>query len=188
MYLNRHILGTGLALFTLVSAAGTIAAQQPDRRMQRSVMEMIVQFAANQVDQEGVGDGHCTDLVNAAYWYSGAQPMTQVTHRIREGKNFVPLSTCDWGQRFVPLGKSNKPLIPHAGCVVQFEGCGFSTDGDDLNFDHHSAIVESANGTMVTLIHQNVDGSLGDSKVRRQTVDFSGKVRGHYFVYLPLPK
>src|SRR5688572_8642455 len=105
MYLNRHILGAGLALFILVSAVGTIAAQQPDRIKQRAIMDKIVSYAAERVDQERVGTGFGPDLVRAALNHADAQPMTPITQRLWENKKPVPLSTYDWGQRLVRLGK-----------------------------------------------------------------------------------
>jgi hypothetical protein len=57
-----------------------------------------------------------------------------------------------------------------------------------LGAPHHTAIVETANGTTVTLLHQNMEGDKAKSKVRRDTFNLAGIVRGSYRVYMPIPQ
>ncbi|MGE3315238.1 MAG: hypothetical protein AB7O26_08990 [Planctomycetaceae bacterium] len=175
----------GLALLTLFGAA-TVSAQQPDRVKQREIMQRMVERARNTIGKQ-VGEGHGSSFVEEILADAGGRPMVHVTHRILENKRPIPLISCGWGQRVVKLGKGNQPLIPHAGCIVQFEECCFEMDGYTDNFVHHSAIVEEANGSMVTLLHQYAGDSKSGATVSRATIDFATQVRGHYFIYQPLP-
>lgn len=95
----------------------------------------IAAYAAARVGQKGVGDGQCTRLVEQAFAAAGAKP----------GKNYV------WGTTKITGGA----LLP--GDIIQFEGAEFTNkDGSTWKFPHHTAIVEKASATRVTLLHQNV--------------------------------
>lgn len=186
MKINARILIAGLVVATLASLAGNASAQLPDRAKQAAASAKIVDFARSKIGQK-VGNGECTTLADEALVAANAKPMTHVTQKVYQNKQFVPLASYSWGTRVVQLGKNRKPLMPYAGCIVQFENCKFSKDGYSWDFPHHTAIVESSNGTMITLLHQNVDGDVNHSQVRRQTVDFSGKTSGSLYIYLPNP-
>jgi hypothetical protein len=189
MSLHYRILCTGLALGTLVGITATTSAAQPDRAKQREVMNRLVAFARDNVGKtvDRGDEGQGTGFVQAALEFAKGQPMTHVTHRVNPSKKILPLDSIGWGQRVIQLGKNHPATIPGTGCIVQFEGCRFEQDGYAWDFAHHTAIVESRSGTMVTLLHQHAGSSSDPSQVRRETIDFAGKVGGHYFVYQPLP-
>jgi hypothetical protein len=107
--------------------------------------EKIVAFAAARVDQKGVGDGQCTSLVEQALAAAGAKP----------GKDYV------WGTTDGVGG-----LYP--GDIIQFQSAVFKKDGWTWNLGapNHTAIVEKAWGTHLTLLHQNVDGEPATEKSR----------------------
>lgn len=186
MNLPIRFLCAGLALAAMAAVA-PVSAAQPDRVQQAKVKQKLVEYAQSRVDEK-VGSGHCSELVSAALEAAGGRAMTHVTHRMPDGKKFVPLTSYAWGQRVVSLGKRIQPVMPTPGSIVQFEDCYFSGEGYEFRFPHHTAIVEGVEGTMVTLLHQHSDGSIDNAKVTRQAVDFSTRSSGHYFVYYPLPK
>ena len=145
----------------------------------------------------------CTDLVNAALRYANAQelrkrPKDNVEKLLEEKRGFMyPDEAYVWGTRFVGLGKGpNRLKVKYqAGQILQFEYCYFEKPDKTRTWDmwHHTAIIKSANGTMVTLLHQNAGG---DGKVREDTLDLTwlrphakgnGK-NGHITVFSPRKK
>jgi hypothetical protein len=131
----------------------------------------IVKFAAAKVDQKGLGDGQCTRLVEEALGAAGAKP----------GINYV------WG---TPV-KTGQKILP--GYIIQFTSCYFDNKRGStwtLGIPNHTAIVERANGTTVTLLHQNVDGEPAQEKshVRRAEIDLGWLVSGSYTIYRPVVK
>lgn len=138
-----------------------------ERVLRTALVKYAVSKLGTKVDQ-GQG-GQCTELVTAALQSAGGV-----------GGKF-DTTPYVWGRLWTG---SN---IPGRGTIVQFEGVVFQGGGWTWNFPHHTAIVESVNGTQVTLLHQNVDGSLAASQVRRQTIDFATKTSGTYTIYVPRP-
>jgi hypothetical protein len=132
----------------------------------------VVNFAAAKVDQKGLGDGQCTRLVEAALAAAGA----------KTGSNYV------WGMREDPGQK----ILP--GFIIQFTNCAFSDSATGrswkLGLPNHTAIVEKASGTQVTLLHQNVDGEPAEVKsyVRRLDLDLAWLQSGTYTIYCPVVK
>jgi hypothetical protein len=129
----------------------------------------IVNFAASRVDQKGVGDGQCTRLIEQAFEAAGAKP----------GKDYV------WGS-------SDDMHALYPGDIIQFQSAVFKNGGYTWNLGapNHTAIVEKAWGTKVTLLHQNVDGepATEKSRVRRLEIDLRSRTSGSYIFYRPLPK
>jgi hypothetical protein len=187
MKLSLTALCAALLATTLLNVEAQ-AVEQPDYK----VMQKLVEYGRSKIGQKvnlGQG-GECTEFVIQGLEVAGGRPMEHTTITVVRNNKPTQLPTYDWGVRYLALGKKTKPQLqlPKAGCIVQFEECTFSKDGYSWNFPHHTAIVESVNGTMVTLLHQNVDGSLENSQVRRQTVDFSGRTGGRYIIYYPMAK
>jgi len=129
----------------------------------------IVKFAAERVNQKGVGDGQCTRLIEQAFAAAGAKP----------GKNYV------WGRTYTSGAL-------HPGDIIQFQNCVFKNGGYtwNLGFPNHTAIVEKAQGTKVTLLHQNMDGqpATEKSRVRRLEIDLKWRKSGTYLFYHPIPR
>src|SRR5262245_52966334 len=97
--------------------------------------KMIVNFAVKNLGNK-IGGGECTDLVNAALDYAG----------MKRGDNY------SWGTKIRGVRRIYKP-----GYIIQFENCHFAKpDGTKTwTMPHHTSIVKSANGSYVTLLHQN---------------------------------
>ncbi len=119
-----------------------------------------------------VGDGGCTRLVEAALEAAGAQP----------GSNFNSPGYYVWG-RLLNAGEART-----AGDIIQFSpGTRFATATSSLWMDSyfgHAAIIESVNGTTITMLNQNMAGS----PVIRTVVDLSTIVYGSFSVYRAVPK
>lgn len=164
-----------VAAITLACLAPTSegATVSPIQRMkERKLRNALVSFAQGKLGTKvdlGQG-GQCTELIVA-----GLRATRGLTGKF-------DVTPYDWGR----IWTSNNNM-PGVGTIVQFEGVVFKGGGWTWNFPHHTAIVESVNGTQVTLLHQNVDGSLAASQVRRQTIDFATKVSGTYTIYVPQP-
>lgn len=128
-----------------------------------------VNFAASRVDQKGVGDGGCSRLADQALAAAGA----------KLGDNLK------WGTEF-----GNGALYP--GDIIQFKNAVFQNGGYTWNLGapDHTAIVEKAQGTKVTLLHQNVDGEPTSvkSNVRRLEIDLNWRKSGTYQFYQATPK
>jgi hypothetical protein len=67
---------------------------------------------------------------------------------------------------------------------LQFENVKLESPNRWDEFPHHTAIVASASGNVVTLYHQNVNG---DMRVQSGVYDLSTKVRGLIRAYRPIP-
>ena len=86
--------------------------------------------------------------------------------------------------------------MKRAGWIIQFNNCHFEKKdaGGQVvqSWDmvpRHTAIIERANGTMVTLLHQNAGG---DGKVREDTLDLTWLVKpsnlpyaNNYTLFIP---
>jgi hypothetical protein len=131
--------------------------------------EAVVKYALDKKGQR-VGGGECTDLVHAALAYARAKPWEQVNSTPAEIKLGYPKYQYVWGQRVVVLKGAKKTYMP--GDILQFENCKFvKPDGTQWwGMGHHTAIVKSANGSMVTLIHQNAPEG---GPVTELTIDLS---------------
>lgn len=135
----------------------------------------VLAFAQSKMGQI-VGGGGCTDLVVAALQAAGAKP----------GSNFEQKGFAVWGAE-VTLAQA-KP-----GDAIQFApGTWFKTvfpDGSWItsNMDAtlgHAAIIESVNGTVLTLLEQNAPPG---SPVRRSTLDLSSmQPGGSYRIFKPI--
>ena len=129
-------------------------------------------------------DAQCTYLVIAALAAAGAKPGD-----FTDQKNYV------WGKlqrrKMGRVGVSGALFVIAHGDIIQFEGCRF--EKKDANgrvvqwFDmlHHTAIVKSATGTSVVLLHQNAPEG---GPVNEVTLDLAWKTSGTYKVYTPVPK
>ena len=121
----------------------------------------IAKFAEGKLGQQ-ISRGECTDLVDAALAYVKAKP----------GNNYV------WGQ---------VATTPRRGNIIQFWDTKFSwkdANGGSGTWGtapggHHTAIVKSANGTQVTLIHQND----GQRVVTTRAIDLAWSHTGTYIIY-----
>lgn len=131
---------------------------------QSDVSAAVAQFAASRMGQT-VGSGQCWDLVDQALLAAGAVRPHQ--------RNF---DAYVFGQE---VYSNFQP-----GDVLQFEGVRLQTPNSWYDFGHHTAIVASANGNIVTLYHQNVNG---DMRVQTGTYDLGTKVSGIIRAYRPIP-
>jgi len=174
-----------LATFVIASLIASVSyAAKVDPVKQAALMKNIVKFAQSKVGQK-ILRGECTDLVTEALRLNRGQQLTHDNADVTLNGQTTSIPSYRWGTRVLtPKGKLN---VPTAGCIVQFEQCTFKKNGSTWVMFHHTAIVESVSGTKVTLLQQNMDGSLDRSVVRRDVVDFSGKVNGSYRVFKPNP-
>jgi len=116
-----------------------------------------------------IGDGQCTALVEAALKAA----------RAKYPGNYV------WGTP-VALGDVQP------GDILQFEGVKFESPNSRSNYPHHTAIVQAVNGTVLTLIHQNVGTRdpnqkprVLDSRVRNDDINLAHKTQGTIQAYRP---
>jgi hypothetical protein len=130
-----------------------------------------------------LGGGGCSEFVNQVLVDTKGQPLVlrpkRVDEKLKE-KNLgyrLPDQISIWGQKDIRLVNRSKPSPPptyKAGQILQFENCRFEkkrADGSlerDWEFPHHTAIIESADGSVVTILHQNAP--LG-SPVHEDTLD-----------------
>jgi hypothetical protein len=136
-----------------------------------------------------VGSGQCADLAVAALAAAGAKP----------GSNFQSQGLYVWGQA-VSVAQAK------AGDIIQFfPGTTFKTtnpDGswftntfgstsDPQHITGHTAIIESVNGSVITMLQQNVNGQMF---VQRATLDLSTiqpstnpAFPGGFQIYQPIP-
>jgi hypothetical protein len=148
------------------------------------MLDGVVRYAVGHLGKK-VGGGQCTDLVNAALNYAGAKEIEirqASAHEIKRGWASDANEVYDWGQEVKPLPA--RLYAPYAGQIIQFERCVFQKpDGSrTFNMPHHTAIVGSADGYTVTLLHQNAGG---DGSVRLDTLDLNWLKSGHFRVYRP---
>lgn len=131
---------------------------------QNRVSAAVAQFGATQIGQM-IGSGQCWDLVDQALLAAGA---------VRPGaRNF---DTYVFGQEVY-----NNFQV---GDVIQFENVRLQSPHSYQELPHHTAIVAAANGSIVTVYHQNVNG---DMHVQTGVFDLATKVRGLIRVYRPVP-
>ncbi len=136
-----------------------------------SLNSAVLAFAQGKLGQK-VGDGGCTRLIEAALESVGAKP----------GENLNSPGFYVWG-RLLVAGEAMTP-----GDIIQFApGTTFQTPTSSLWMDSlfgHAAIIESVNGTTITMLNQNMAGS----PVIRTTVDLATITAGSFAVYRAVPK
>jgi hypothetical protein len=152
---------SGALLLVLLGSVSPANAQLADKYADRT---KVVEYAVKNFGKR-IGRGECTDLVNAALRYANAQelqkrPKSNVEKFLEEKQGFMyPDEAYIWGIGARSLGKgpNRSKRTYDAGQILQFEYCYFEKPDKTRNWDmwHHTAIVKSANGTMVTLLHQN---------------------------------
>jgi hypothetical protein len=175
-------LAGGFAIALLMANVNPAAAQSDAAKaailtLRATVPARVVQFAAGAASKKlriGGPNGQCTDLVIAALASAGAKPGD-----FSNPTNYV------WGT--LKLTTRLRPGAPAMGDIIQFEGCYFEAPGKTQTFtmEHHTAIVESNKGGVLTVLHQNGPGG---GETRRDTLDMSWLKRGRYMVYAPIPK
>jgi hypothetical protein len=118
---------------------------------------LIAKFAEGKLGQT-ISRGECTDLVDAALAAVKAKP----------GSNYV------WGRAVA---------TPRRGYIIQFWDTQFTSPNGSTwgtaKGGQHTAIVASAKGTEVTLVHQND----GERKVSKRTIDLAWTHTGTYKIY-----
>jgi hypothetical protein len=141
----------------------------------------------------------CTDLVNAALVAAGAKKL-EIRNAIPAQKKLgSPDEIYVWGTQMVGLGKgpNRSRALPAAGMIIQFYACSFQKKDASGQVvykrdmpERHTAIVKSAKGTMVTVLHQNAGG---DGTVREDTFDLAWLVKtsslplgSGYDLFMPL--
>jgi hypothetical protein len=131
-------------------------------------------FAQSKIGQI-VGGGGCTDLVVGGLAAAGAKP----------GSNFEVKGHAVWGQA-VTLAEA-KPgdaiqFFPGTSFLTIVPGGSFTTNMDPVL--GHAAVIESVNGTVLTLLEQNAPAG---SAVHRSTLDLS-KIQpgGGFQIYQPI--
>lgn len=132
---------------------------------QNSISQQVVGYAAARTGQQ-IGDGECWTLVNEALRTVGA---------------ITPLSsnfdTYVFGQEVYRDFR--------AGDIIQWENVTLQNGNSSYSFPHHTSIIASANGNIVNVYHQNING---DRRVRYDTYDLGSKKTGLIRVYRPIPR
>jgi hypothetical protein len=128
---------------------------------------MIVSFAMKNKDKV-VGGGQCTDLVSAALEYAGMKGIEMRLPTEDEKKAGLPGlpggedgHIYSWGTKVRGVRRIYRP-----GYIIQFENCHFANAaGLSWTMPHHTAIVKSANGSFVTLLHQTKGSPVMESSL-----------------------
>ena len=123
--------------------------------------QRVLRFAQSQLGKK-VGNGQCWTLGNEALRFAGAQTAIGYT----------------FGREV-----TMKQLLP--GDILQFRSARFE-NGNSFVFlgtPDHTAIVESIQGTRVTILHQNAGGKF----VTRMTIDFKNMTTGKVTAFRPIP-
>lgn len=124
----------------------------------------VIAYAQSKMGQQ-VDSGECWDLANEALRAAGAhQPGTN------------GYGTYVFG---AVVGS------PAPGDIIQFENVRFVYSNHYQDFPHHTAIVESVNGTTLGLINQNVDNN---RTVSRTVIDLAAKQSGTLTIFAPQPR
>jgi len=117
----------------------------PNERVLASLNERVRMHAESLLGSQ-VGGGECTDLVNEVLRFCNAKQI-----HIRSDGQY------EWGQA-IPLYKKEGGLFVIPGDILQFENVELKGGGSSYKYPHHTAIVRSANGKVIELLHQNVNG------------------------------
>ena len=177
LMLAGAVLATSLTAVNFAQAAGPLDQQ-------------IVNTAQGFMGKR-VGSGQCTDFVSEVLRLSNAKGITYEKWTVVVNKKVTKIDSYGWGKRYVQLGKNRPPLRPKAGNIMQFESCHFeyrnanSWGSYDYGIPHHTAIVKSVNGSVVTLLHQNAPVG---GPVVEATIDLSWLKSGHYKFYEAIPQ
>ncbi len=144
-----------------VNKVDIVAKPRFDLDLAISLGSKIAKYGRDNVGNR-IGGGECSDFVIAALASAGAKPGD-----FREYRNYV------WGTR-VP---DNAAILP--GDIIQFEHCHFywntGNSWGKSDMDHHTAIIESANGKALVLLHQNAPEG---SAVVRKNLDLNTLLPG----------
>ena len=154
----------------------------------------VVGFAEAHLGQE-VGQGQCTDLVEAAYAAAGAVPESQLGPT---GSN----ADYVWGTLVTTVTTASHSLagvLP--GDVIQFRDVTLvhtttypngSWSSTTQTAEHHTAIVESVSGSTITVLEQNAgSSSTPDSTrytVQHGTYNLSDLQSGTMWIYQPISR
>jgi hypothetical protein len=139
--------------------------------------------AAKRYIGKKVGHGECSEFVSQVLVDTKGEPLVlrpkNAAEKLKE-KNLgykLPDQISIWGNKHLRLVNRSKPSPPptyKAGQILQFENCYFEkkrANGSlerNWDFPHHTAIIKSADGSVVTILHQNAP--LG-SPVHEDTLD-----------------
>jgi len=139
--------------------------------------------AAERYRGQKIDGGECSEFVNKVLADMKGQQLVlrpkRPDEKLKE-KNLgykLPDQISIWGDKPIRLVSRSKPLPRpsyQVGQILQFENCYFEkkpADGSlerNWDFPHHTAIIKSANGSVVTMLHQNAP--LG-SPVHEDTLD-----------------
>jgi hypothetical protein len=156
------------------------------------VNQGVLAFAQSHIGQE-VGNGQCTDLVDAAYAAAGAESESKLGPT-------GPDADYVWGTPVDTVTTANHSLagvLP--GDVIQFrdvtlvhtttypDGSWYTTT---KTADHHTAIVESVSGSTINVLEQNVGSANTPDSVRytvqRGTYDLDDLQSGTMWIYQPI--
>ena len=145
---------------TTVASAISAANQQTVPDLNQKVLKFAVEHIGDQV-----GNGECWTLAAEALIAAGAEP----AHLYVFGK---------------PLSDGQAPL---PGDIIQFNSATFqSSQGTyQLGIPNHTAVVYRAQGNLITMLHQNVNGQ---RFVQTLALDFSTLTSGNYIIYRPVPR
>ena len=132
---------------------------------QTAVGSAVVAYAAAQKGQK-IGDGQCWALADAALAAARA---------VRPGER--GLDTYVFGQE---VYRNFQP-----GDIIQFENVTLQSPNYTGNFPHHTAIIASANGNVLTIYEQNANNV---QLVTSETIDIGMKKSGLIRVYRPIPQ
>jgi hypothetical protein len=144
----------------------------------------VLGYALAQLGQQ-VGDGQCAALADAALKSAGALSFSDLGPT-GDDADYV------WGNLVATLttdGHDASTVAP--GDMIQFRDVTFVTttinpDGSwsqsTMLFPHHTAVVESVDNNVITILQQNVDG---DMTVRESTINLDDMTQGTMWVYQP---
>jgi hypothetical protein len=158
------------------------------------VNQKVLAFAESHVGQE-VGQGQCTDLVEAAYAAAGAVPESQLGPTGADA-DYV------WGTLVATVTTANRSLagvLP--GDVIQFRDVSLvhtttypngSWSTTTKTAEHHTAIVESVSGSTISVLEQNVGDANTPDSVRYSdqhgTYNLSDLQTGTMWIYQPISR
>ena len=187
----------GAMVLGLLGSANWVVADSPT--FEPADRTKVVEFAAASMNKR-IGSGDSTDLVNSALKHAYA-----MTQRLRSKNNAEKVLEAKAGAKFpdtinvwgtqvrsLARGKNGIAVLPYGpGCVIQFEDCIFEKPDGTQRWEllHHTAIVKSAKGSYVTLVHQNYPKG---SAVNETSLDInwlkagSNGKKGHFWLYSPI--
>jgi len=172
------VITSALAANLLVKADSAIAKEKTEQIDGNTFVAAAKRYVGKKV-----GDGGCSRFVDQVLIDTKGQPLVlrpkNASEKLKE-KNLgykLPDQISVWGNkdiRLVDRSKRSPPPTYRAGQILQFENCYFEKKRADgslqqfWDFPHHTAIIKSASGSVVTMLHQNAP--LG-SPVHEDTLD-----------------